>query len=246
MQYSFLASYVLILGALWYSYQQHLGLEKQLMVRSLLAMVQLVLLGYGLVYLFGSDDGRIVVGVLIAMVMFATWTAHRRSGLGHRGWWIALQSLGLSFVLIFGSMWILGVIGSKANEMIPIGGMILGNALNVYTQSIERFRAEVRNTLPMIEGMSALGAPLHEALRGASHASIKASMIPTLNMLQTVGIIHIPGITVGMLLAGASPLSAIGYQLAIMYMMVAIALVCAWASVTFSYRWIIASIHIAP
>lgn len=64
-------------------------------------------------------------------------------------------------------------------------------------------------------------------------------MIPTLNMLQTVGIIHIPGITTGMLLAGADPLMAISYQLAVMYMMVAVALLSAVFSTLFSYRVII-------
>lgn len=127
------------------------------------------------------------------------------------------------------------------HEMIPIGGMIIGNALNVYSQSIERFRAEVKNTIETIEGMVALGAPMKEALRLASKASVKASMIPTLNMLQTVGIIHIPGITTGMLLAGADPLKAISYQLAVMYMMVAVALLSAVFSVMFSHQIIIGS-----
>ena len=117
--------------------------------------------------------------------------------------------------------------------------MIIGNALNVYTQSTERFRGEVKNTIEIIEGMVALGAPLKEALSFASKAAVKASMIPTLNMLQTVGIIHIPGITTGMLLAGADPLKAISYQLAVMYMMVAVALLSAVFGVLFSYRVII-------
>jgi putative ABC transport system permease protein len=137
---------------------------------------------------------------------------------------------------------VFGVIHMVPNEMIPIGGMIIGNALNVYTQSIERFKGEVKNTIETIEGMIALGAPLKEALSFASKASVKAAMIPTLNMLQTVGIIHIPGITTGMLLAGADPLTAISYQLAVMYMMVAVSLLAAAFSVLFSYRIIFAAV----
>lgn len=131
------------------------------------------------------------------------------------------------------------------HEMIPVGGMIIGNALNVYTQSVERFKGEVKNTVETIEGMIALGAPLKEALSFASRASVKAAMIPTLNMLQTVGIIHIPGITTGMLLAGADPLKAVSYQLAVMYMMVAVSLLAAAFTVMFSYRSIFGAVFSA-
>ncbi len=241
MQYSFLASYLLIIFALWYSRREQFGLEKTIVTNSILAMVQLGLLGYALVYLFKMQHPSWLFLVLLGMVTFGAYTAKKRSPLGKESFRIAFFSLGASFGIVFGSMMVFGVIHLIPHEMIPIGGMIIGNALNVYTQSIERFRAEVKNTLETIEGMVALGAPIKEALSCASKASVKASMIPTLNMLQTVGIIHIPGITTGMLLAGADPLKAISYQLAVMYMMVAVALLSAVFSVLFSYKIIIAS-----
>lgn len=241
MEYSFLASYLLIIFALWYSRREQFGLEKMILANSLLAMVQLGLLGYALVYVFKMQHPLWLFWVLLGMVTFGAYTAKKRSPLGKESFKIAFLSLGASFVIVFGSMMAFGVIHLIPHEMIPIGGMIIGNALNVYTQSIERFRAEVKNTLETIEGMIALGAPMKEALSFASKASVKASMIPTLNMLQTVGIIHIPGITTGMLLAGADPLKAISYQLAVMYMMVAVALLSAVFSVLFSYKVIIAS-----
>lgn len=65
--------------------------------------------------------------------------------------------------------------------------------------------------------------------------SIKSALIPTINSLHTVRIIHIPGITTGMLLAGAKPLEAVSYQLVIMYMMVAVALFAAVITLNFVY-----------
>ncbi|WP_310439473.1 ABC transporter permease [Sulfuricurvum sp.] len=241
MQYSFLASYLLIIFALWYSRRENFGLEKTILTNSILAMVQLGLLGYALVYLFKIEHPSLLFFVLLGMVTFGAYTARKRTPLGEDSFKIAFFTLGASSGIVFLSMMAFGVIHMVPHEMIPIGGMIIGNALNVYTQSTERFRAEVKNTIEIIEGMVALGAPLKEALRFASKASVKASMIPTLNMLQTVGIIHIPGITTGMLLAGADPLSAISYQLAVMYMMVAVALLSAVFSTMFSYRVIIGS-----
>jgi len=242
MQYSFLASYALILFALWYSRREHFGLEKQILTNSILAMVQLGLLGYALVYLFKIEHPSLLFFVLLGMVSFGAYTARKRSPLGIGGFKIAFYTLGASSGIVFISMMGFGVIHMVPNEMIPIGGMIIGNALNVYTQSVERFKGEVKNTVETIEGMIALGAPLKEALGFASRASVKAAMIPTLNMLQTVGIIHIPGITTGMLLAGADPLKAVSYQLAVMYMMVAVSLLAAAFTVMFSYRSIFAAV----
>lgn len=242
MQYSFLASYTLILFALWYSRKEHYGLEKQILTNSILAMIQLGLLGYALVYLFKMQHPSLLFIVLLGMVAFGAYTAKKRSPLGTESFRIAFYTLGASSGIVFASMMAFGVIHMIPNEMIPIGGMIIGNALNVYTQSIERFKGEVKNTLETIEGMIALGAPLKESLSFAAKASVKAAMIPTLNMLQTVGIIHIPGITTGMLLAGADPLMAVSYQLAVMYMMVAVSLLAAAFSVLFSYRIIFTAI----
>jgi putative ABC transport system permease protein len=237
MQYSFLASYALIIFALWYSRKEHFGLEKQILTNSVLAMVQLGLLGYALVYLFKISHPSLLFFVLLGMLLFGAYTAKKRSPLGTDSFKIAFYTL-----IVFASMMLFGVIHMVPNEMIPIGGMIIGNALNVYTQSIERFKGEVKNTIETIEGMIALGAPLKEALSFAAKASVKAAMIPTLNMLQTVGIIHIPGITTGMLLAGADPLMAVSYQVAVMYMMVAVSLLAAAFSVLFSYQSIFTAV----
>ncbi len=246
MQYSFLASYALIIFALWYSRKEHFGLEKQILTNSILAMLQLGLLGYALVYLFKISHPSLLFFVLLGMVLFGAYTAKKRSPLGDHSFRIAFYTLGASSGIVFASMMAFGVIHMVPHEMIPVGGMIIGNALNVYTQSIERFKGEVKNTIETIEGMIALGSPLKEALSFAAKASVKAAMIPTLNMLQTVGIIHIPGITTGMLLAGANPLKAVSYQLAIMYMMVAVSLLAAAFSVLFSYRYIFTSLFSKP
>jgi putative ABC transport system permease protein len=243
MQYSFLASYALIIFALWYSRREHFGLEKQILTNSILAMVQLGLLGYALVYLFKISHPSLLFFVLLGMVVFGAYTAKKRTHVGNESFKVAFYTLGTSSGIVYLSMMAFGVIHMVPHEMIPIGGMIIGNALNVYTQSIDRFKGEVKNTVETIEGMVALGAPLKDALSMAAKASVKAAMIPTLNMLQTVGIIHIPGITTGMLLAGADPLKAVSYQLAVMYMMVAVSLLAAAFSVLFSYRYIFEALY---
>ncbi|KJR40155.1 hypothetical protein MCHI_003947, partial [Candidatus Magnetoovum chiemensis] len=88
----------------------------------------------------------------------------------------------------------------------------------------------------------ALGANLKQAFYYPIRASLRAAMIPITNTMQTVGIIHIPGVMAGMLIAGASPLKAASYQLVVLYMIVAIALFTGFFTIVFSYKKIIGSV----
>ena len=144
----------------------------------------------------------------------------------------------LSTIIVLGIMVGLGLISTKPNEFIPIGGMIIGNSLNTFTLSIERFKREIQIQKDLIESYVALGASMKQAYFDMKKQAIKASLIPTINMLQTIGLVAIPGITTGMLLAGADPLTAISYQLIIIYMLVSINLFSALFGISFYIKFI--------
>ena len=224
MEFKFLASYVLVLIALIYSYKERLGIEKGLFLSSIRAFIQLLILGYLLVFIFKLEHIWQLFCVLLFMVLFAAYTGEGRVKLGKHGYLISFLSIFTASFLVILSLLSIGVITTKPNEIIPVGGMVIGNSLNVYTLFVERLKNEVKSHLDIIENKVALGATLEKAIYEQIKASIKAALIPVMNTLQTVGIIHIPGITTGMLLAGAEPLKAVSYQLVIMYMMVAVAL----------------------
>ncbi len=242
MEFKFLASYLLIIIALLYSYREKLGIEKEIFLSSIRALIQLLILGYILVYIFKLKNPFELLAVLVFMVIFATFTAQRRVKLRKKGYLTAFLSIFISSFVVLFSLLILQIITFKPNEIIPIGGMIIGNSLNIYTLTVDRLKSEVKNTITIIEGMVALGASLKKALYFPTKEAIKAALIPTVNSLQTVGIIHIPGVTTGMLLAGAEPLKAVSYQLVIMYMMVAVALFTGFFTILFSYKKIIGTV----
>ncbi len=242
MEFKFLASYILILLALYYSKKEHLGLGKDILVNSLRAFIQLLILGYILVYVFRLRNFFELLFIVFCMVLFAAFTAQKRVTLVHKGFFVSFLSLFASSFLVLLSLISLQVISFKPNEIIPIGGMIVGNSLNIYTLVIDRLKGEVKNTIDIVESMISLGATLKQALLQPIKASVKAALIPTINSLQTVGIIHIPGIATGMLIAGAEPLEAVSYQLVIMYMMVAVALFTGFFTILFSYKHIISTI----
>ncbi len=224
MEFKFLASYVLVLFALVYSYREKLGIEKTLLISSIRAFIQLLILGYILVFIFRLKSIWELSLVLLFMVIFATYTAEKRVSLEFRGFTVAFLSILVASSTVIASLMSIGIITTKPNEIIPIGGMVIGNSLNVYTLFVDRLKNEITSSIELIENKIALGSSLEKSIHEQIKSSIKAALIPVVNTLQTVGLIHIPGVTVGMLLAGAKPLEAVSYQLVIMYMMVAVAL----------------------
>jgi putative ABC transport system permease protein len=236
VEYKFLFSYVLILIALYYSYKEKLGIEKQILINSIRAFIQLLILGYLLVYIFKIKNPFFISLILVLMVLFAAYTAQGRIKIKNNGILTSFICIFLSSLLVIVSLILIGVISFKPNEIIPVGGMVIGNSLNIYALTVDRLKGEIKNNIQLIENFISLGASLKYALYNLKKVSVKAALIPTLNNLQTVGIIHIPGITTGMLLAGAPPLKAISYQLVIMYMMVAVALFTSIITINFAYK----------
>ncbi|GAB6071962.1 iron export ABC transporter permease subunit FetB [Venenivibrio stagnispumantis] len=239
MELKFLASYFLVLLAIFYSYKEKLGIEKLIIINSIRAFIQLLILGYSLHFIFKLQNPVFLFLILLVMCLFATYTAQRRINLEYKGYEIAFLTITLSSFLVLFLLIGLNIIDIKPNQVIPIGGMIIGNALNTYTLFIDRLKSEIKNNIDIIEGFIALGATLKQALYFVSKQSIKSSLIPIVNNLQTVGIIWIPGVAVGMLLAGEKPFKVMGYQLTVMYMMLAVALFTAIFGYLFSYKYIL-------
>ncbi len=99
--------------------------------------------------------------------------------------------------------------------LIPVSGMILGNAMNATALALERMDRELRLTLPLVEARLALGATGPRAVRAAVRETTRAALLPLLNTMKTTGLVHLPGTMTGMLIAGASPVEAAEMQFVI-------------------------------
>ena len=220
----FVPTLLLVILGLAYCRFQRLGIEKNLAINSARALVQLLALGFVLVYILRLKSLPALMAILFLMNCFAAFTAQRRVDLMGKGGMIALLSISSgSFAVIF-TLLALRVLKTAPNELIPVGGMITGQALNVYTLVVDRLKGEIKNTIDTIENKIALGATIRQALTDPMRRASKAAFIPITNSLQTVGIIFIPGMMTGMLVAGSDPLLAVSYQLIIMYMLVGVSL----------------------
>ncbi len=171
-------------------------------------LVQLLLIGYVLVFLFESDHFAIIIPVLVVMLLAASWIAIRPLGeTRRRSYLSALLAISLASlpILVLVTVFVIDLNSwFSARYIVPLAGMIFAAAMNTVSLAAERFEAEcVRGVVET------------EAQRIAFHASL----IPTINSLFAVGLVSLPGIMTGQILSGVSPVVATKYQIVVMTML---------------------------
>ncbi|MBW3630603.1 MAG: iron export ABC transporter permease subunit FetB [Gemmatimonadetes bacterium] len=213
----------LILIAIGVSRWQKLGLEKDFVVGAVRTVFQLALVGYVLVYIFALDRWYLVIAALLSMLVVATHTAvyrHEESRRALLGITAAAMLLGSGLSLLYvGAVVVRMEPWYNPRYLIPLFGMIVGNAMNAAALAAERLRSEMESRRAEVEAYLALGASPERASREPVRRSLLASLIPTVNGLMVVGLVSIPGMMTGQIIAGASPLTAFRYQIVVMFML---------------------------
>ena len=193
----------IVVGLMWH-WQVGVGRAFYAIGRMLL---QLTLIGYVLVYIFQSDSGLFTSGVLVVMMVAASWIALNTVDLPARH----LFPVSLLAVLLGGgaTLWLItqGVLQLdpwfQPNYVIPLAGMIFAASMTNISLALERLHAEIANG---------------KAFTAARDIAFKASMIPVINSFFAVGLISLPGMMTGQILSGVSPLIAVRYQIMVMCM----------------------------
>ncbi|MBC8205260.1 iron export ABC transporter permease subunit FetB [bacterium] len=229
---------VLIVGAI--SASLKLGMLKSLIWGSIRTFVQLFIMGYALVWIFSVDSPILVAGLVILMCFIASRTAVKRTpNISNFPAVLAFISLTAStylvtffvtFAVISADRWY------TARIVIPIAGMVLGNSMNGLSLGIDRLYSEVRSRSWEIETQLALGATPWEAVRSHLKEALRAGMTPSINSLMVVGIVTLPGMMTGQILAGADPHQAVRYQIVVMLMVTAAAAAGCLLLVMLSYK----------
>ncbi len=194
----------IVLGVL-YRWSLGSGMALYAMGRMLL---QLLLIGYVLAYIFTTEQPAVVLGVLTAMLGIASWIALRplASKSGHQ-YAKALGSISLGGVLTLALVTQLVLDTEpwfKPREVIPLAGMIFAQSMTAISLAAERFYAE----LPRVA--------TYEEARGIA---LKAALIPITNSLFAVGLVSFPGLMTGQIIAEVHPLVAARYQIMVMAML---------------------------
>jgi putative ABC transport system permease protein len=205
------------------SARQALGLERDLLVGTVRTMVQLYLVGLILATVFTAARWYWVLLILAVMAGIATHAAVSRLAKPIPGiYWIAATALTLSTAATLA--WVIGVVVRprpwwEPQYLIPIAGMILGNSMTSAALAGDRLQADLAARRDEVEARLALGFSGREAVQPLVRAALRAAMIPTVNGMMTVGVVQLPGMMTGQILAGASPLVAIRYQIVVVFML---------------------------
>ena len=202
-----------------------LGLGSRLLVASVRTVVQLLLIGWILEFIFGIDHPGPLLLVATVMVVFAGRAAVQRADRTIRGGtWLAILTLvltGLSTTLAVTQLVIRVDPWFDPQYLIPILGMILGNSLTGVSLCLDRLLAEFDDRRLLVEADLALGATAWEAARDPVAAAVRQGMIPIINAMSVVGLVSLPGMMTGQILAGANPIDAVLYQIVVMFMLAA-------------------------
>ncbi len=216
-------SMVLVLIAILVSYREKLALEKDILWSICRAIVQLIIVGYVLKYIFNVNHAVLTLLMVLFICFNAAWNAKKRSKYIDKAFvssFIAITTgAGLTLaVLVFS-----GSIAFVPMQVIPIAGMVAGNAMVAvglcYNNMGQRFSSEQQQ----IQEKLSLGATPKMASARLIRDSIRASLIPTVDSAKTVGPVSLPGMMSGLIFAGIDPVKAIKYQIMVTFMLLSTA-----------------------
>lgn len=216
-----ISAYVFVVILLMIVRAKGIPKEKEILIASVRMTLQLILMGYILVYVFDHANPLYTLIIFIIMVIFAINNIFKRvkSNLSQKIRQITALSMILgtvvsllyfTFIVIRFDPWY------DPRYFIPIAGMIIGNSMTGITLGVSRLVEGMNTQKPMIEGALMLGATPKVAAKPIVDNAFETAILPTINSMVGMGIVFLPGMMTGQILSGVSPVTAIEYQIAIM------------------------------
>jgi len=196
-----------VVGIMWY---WSIGVKTSLVALARM-LLQLLLIGYVLTYIFAGESSLIVLAVLIVMMVAASWISLGVLDVNGRASRRELFPIAFLCISLIGSLVLALVTQVVLNPnpwhdpkiMIPLAGMVYSAAMTAISLAAERYFASLN------DGYS---------IEKARASAFNATMIPAINSLLAVGLVSLPGMMTGQILSGISPLIAVRYQIVIMCM----------------------------
>ncbi|PPJ05055.1 iron export ABC transporter permease subunit FetB [Nocardia nova] len=214
-------SLALVAVAAAIAYRQQLHLTRELLVAAARAGIQLVAVGALLLILFRHTGLPGALGWVLVMIIIAGQVAARRgAGLPHAAR-AATIGVATGSGITLGALLALGIISTQARVVVPVGGMIVSAAMQATGIALRRLREDAQHARPAIEARLCLGLSAREAFAPHRRSALRTALIPAIDSTKVVGLISLPGAMTGLILAGVDPLTAIRYQIVVMYMLLA-------------------------
>lgn len=233
---SLVLAFSLVGIAMGIGYKEKLSLNKELLVSVVRMIIQLVAAGFVLTYIFDLNNNIVTAIIMMIMAFNAAYNASKRAnGIPH-----AFRTSLLA--IIVGTMTSIVILVATRtlvfvpSQMIPITGMLVGNSMAIIGLSFRNLNMLFRDQRQIVNEKIALGATPKQASIELIKEAISGSLQPTIDSTRTVGLVSLPGMMTGMMIAGAVPLEAIMYQIMVYFMLTATATITSVIAVYLSYQ----------
>ena len=215
---------LLILALAGLSLRLQLGVERQLLLSAARSSIQLFLIGLVLKVLFEHAQlvwVALMAGVMITVAGREVMVRQKRRFLGAWGFGVGSLSLFVSSfsVTVMALVLVIGTTPWYAPQYaIPLLGMILGNTMNGISLGLDRLTQDATQGRHIIETRLALGQTWQQAISDSRREAIRVGLIPIINAMSAAGIVSLPGMMTGQILAGTPPVEAVRYQILVMFL----------------------------
>ncbi|MEG1835366.1 MAG: ABC transporter permease [Oscillospiraceae bacterium] len=237
--WQFLLVYLLLIIVLAIMKKCKIKQTKLLLVASLRMTVQLILAGLILTYIFENPHPAFTILYLIAMTVFAVHRVlSKNKGLNKKFKLAITFSLSLSGICIM-AFFVTCVVGESVfnpQYVIPLSGMIMGNAMTGVTLGVKTFKESFSGRANKINALLNIGVTPQKILLPFVNQAIETALLPTLNSMLGMGIVALPGMMTGQILSGTLPTTAILYQIAIMIAICSVVCLSVFGSLYLGYR----------
>jgi putative ABC transport system permease protein len=230
------AALALVAIAAAISFWRRADLEGDIAVATFRSFIQLTAIGYVIDVIFEADTIWLVLALLAVMVLFGAFTARSRAKRVPDAFWPLLISLAVAGAATLGLVVGLGIFEATPRYLVPVGGMVIGNAMTAAAVALNRLGDEMVDSRARIEATLALGATGREAAMPSVRRALRSGTITLVDSTKTTGLIFFPGTMVGMLIAGADPTDAVRLQLILLYALLGSVSIAALLATGLAYR----------
>lgn len=219
---SLIFSTILLVIAIFISYKEQLGLNKDIIIAGIRAVIQLFIIGYILEYIFAVDHTFLTLAMVVFIILNASYNSSQRSSNISNSFMISIVAIGTGTVLTLIILILTGVIQLVPSQVVPITGMIASNAMVAVGLTFRSLHSQFNDKSQQIQEMLSLGATPMQASKNIISESIKNGTAPTIDRTKTVGLVSLPGMMSGLIFAGVNPTAAIRYQIVVMFMLISV------------------------
>jgi putative ABC transport system permease protein len=200
-------------------------LHWQLAIAAARMVVQLVAIGYVLKFIFSLNNPAATLLLVLVMVLVAAREVAARPERRFKGSAnFVIGTISVGFATFVTAVLALTTAirpdpWFNPHYAIPLAGIILGNVLNSASLSLDSLLGSVKRERPAIEARLSLGASYREAIAPLVREAIRRGLLPIINQMSAAGIVTLPGIMTGQILAGLDPIEAVKYQILLMFLL---------------------------